>query len=135
MPLADTARSFAAGAVSVLFWWTVVSPLLAVAVALFAGRHPRLRYALTLAVVVPPMLELLPLAAMRGGGGALLAAAAAAADAAAAVLAVLALTGKAPPAGDGWRSRPAGLGAAATAAAVVGGMLGSLALLTAVAVS
>ena len=131
MAAAVTAEWFAVTSVAVLFWWTVISPLLALAVAVLAGRRPRVRYALTLAIVIGPLLELLPLAVMHGGGGAVLAAAAAAVEGAAAVLAVLALAAlrsAAPGAAPGRRA--ASLGGAATVAAVAGGMVGSVALLT-----
>jgi hypothetical protein len=105
----------------------VISPLLALAVAVLVARRPRVRYALTMAVVIGPLLVLLPLAVMHGGRGAVLAAAAAAVEVAAVVFAALALAA-ARRAAPG--RRVAHLGDAATAAAVAGGMVGSVALVT-----
>ena len=130
MAVAETAEWFAATSVSVLFWWTVVSPLLVLAAAVLAGRRPRLRYALTLAIVIGPLLELLPLAVMHGGLGGAISAVAAAVEGAAAVLAVLALVAVRGSSADAAGRRAARLGGAATAAAVAGGMVGSVALLT-----
>ena len=126
------AEWFAATSISVLFWWTVVSPLLALAAAVLAGRRPRLRHALTLVLAIGPLLELLPLAVMHGGRGAALAAAAAAVETAAVVLAALALVALrgTRPDGAATDARGARLGGAATAAVVAGGMMGSVALLT-----
>jgi hypothetical protein len=130
MAVADTAAWFAATSVSVLFWWTVVSPLLVLGAAVLAGRRPRVRYALTLAVVIGPLLELLPLAVMHGGRGGAISAVAAAVESAAAVLAVLALVALRDMSADAAGGRAARLGGAATVAAVAGGMIGSVALLT-----
>lgn len=130
MVVAGTAEWFAATSVSVLFWWTVVSPLLVLAAAVLAGRRPRLRYALTLAIVIGPLLELLPLAVMHGGRGGVLSAVAAAVEGAGAVLAVLALVALRGTSAAAAGGRAARLGGASTVAAVAGGMIGSVALLT-----
>ena len=54
MPIDVSPGSFAAVAISTLFWWTVLSPAALLAVAVLCGRRPRLRGALTLVVLVPP---------------------------------------------------------------------------------
>ena len=54
-------------AITTLFWWTVLSPLGLLAVAVLCARRPRLRRWLTLVVLVPPMLALLPVAVMQRG--------------------------------------------------------------------
>lgn len=125
MTLAITPHSFAAASISVLFWWTVASPAMALALAAFAGRRPRLRLALVIAIVAGPLIVLMPLTAMHGGPGALAAGAAAAVEGAALVLAAAALVLSRR--GRSVAARPA---AAAIACAVVGGMLGTLALVT-----
>lgn len=115
-------RSFAAIAIQVLFWWTVLSPLGLLAVAVLCASRLRLRAALTLIVLAPPVLVFLPVVVTHGrfagpaAGAALL-------DGAGFVLAVAALV----------RSRRSSAPAtryAATAVVfgVVGGMLGSAAL-------
>jgi len=115
-------RSFAAIAIQVLFWWTVLSPLGLLAVAVLCASRLRLRAALTLIVLAPPVLVFLPVVVTHGrfagpaAGAALL-------DGAGIVLAVAALV----------RSRRSSAPAtryAATAVVfgVVGGMLGSAAL-------
>lgn len=115
-------RSFAAIAIQVLFWWTVLSPLGLLAVAVLCASRLRLRAALTLIVLAPPVLVFLPVVVTHGrfagpaAGAALL-------DGAGIVLAVAALV----------RSRRSSAPAARYAATavvfgVVGGMLGSAAL-------
>lgn len=136
MPLADTGHWFAGVSITVLFWWTVASPVIVLAVAVLTSRRPRLQYGLTILVVVPPLLELLPLAAMRGGPGGAVAGLAAAVEVAAVVLSVAALVThrRAPaPAQDAAPApltRSAKMGWAAVFCAVAGGMIGSLAFLT-----
>jgi hypothetical protein len=135
MPLADTGHWFAAVSISVLFWWTVASPVIVLALAVLTARRPRLQYTLTILVVVPPLLELLPLAAMRGGLGGAVAGLAAAVEVAAVVLAAAALMTRRAAPGDaadpapGPTTRSARLGWAAAFCAVAGGMIGSLAFL------
>lgn len=115
-------RSFAAIAIQVLFWWTVLSPLGLLAVAVLCASRLRLRAALTLIVLAPPVLVFLPVVVTHGrfagpaAGAALL-------DGAGIVLAVAALV----------RSRRSSAPATRYAATafvfgVVGGMLGSAAL-------
>lgn len=115
-------RSFAAIAIQVLFWWTVLSPLGLLAVAVLCASRLRLRAALTLIVLAPPVLVFLPVVVTHGrfagpaAGAALL-------DGAGIVLAVAALV----------RSRRSSAPAARYAATAVvfgvgGGMLGSAAL-------
>jgi hypothetical protein len=123
MPFDVSAGSFAAAAITVLFWWTVLSPLALLAVAVLCVRRLRLRLWLTLPVLVPPILVLLPVTAMHSGSARVGTAAAALLDGAGVVLAVAALARLA--------RRPelaARYGAAALALGIVGGMLGSGAL-------
>jgi hypothetical protein len=132
----DLPTWLAATTISALFWWTIVSPLLIVGVAVLAARRPRLQYWLTIAICLPPLLELAPLAVMRTGAGAGAAAGAAALEAAAVSLAVAALVVRrcartrdsetAQPAGS---SRSVRLGTAALVCGVAAGMLGALAFL------
>jgi hypothetical protein len=123
MPIDVSPGSFAAVAITALFWWTVLSPVALLAVAALCGRRPRLRAALTMAVLVPPVVTLLPVAVMHGGAGAFAATAAALAAGAAVVLAAISLAQT--------RSAPKGAERYATASflfGVAGGMLGSAAL-------
>jgi hypothetical protein len=60
-------HSLAAVAIRALFWWTVLSPLGLLAVAVLCASRLRLRAALTLVVLAPPMLVFLPVAVMHGG--------------------------------------------------------------------
>lgn len=59
-------RSFAAIAIQVLFWWTVLSPLGLLAVAVLCASRLRLRAALTLIVLAPPVLVFLPVVVTHG---------------------------------------------------------------------
>ncbi|MCX6363730.1 MAG: hypothetical protein NTW58_06095 [Actinobacteria bacterium] len=124
MPFDVSAGSFAAAAISVLFWWTVLSPLGLLAVAVLCARRLRLRLWLTLAILVPPILVFLPVTAMHAGPSRLGTAGAALLDAAGVVLAALALVRL--------TSRPelaARYAAVALVLGIIGGMLGSGALL------
>ena len=123
MPIDVSPGSFAAVAITALFWWTVLSPVALLAVAALCGRRPRLRAALTIAVLVPPVVTLLPVAVMHGGAGAIAATAAALVAGAAVVLAAISLART--------RSDPDSAERYATASflvGVAGGMLGSAAL-------
>ena len=91
MPFDVSAGSFAATAITALFWWTVLSPIGLLAVGTLCAPRPRLRQGLTLAVVLPPILVLMPMAAMHTGPWRLGTAAAALLDGAAAVLAAATL--------------------------------------------
>jgi len=120
MPFDVSAGSFAASAITVLFWWTVLSPLALLGVAVLCARRLRLRLWLTLLVLVPPILVLLPVTAMHSGPARVGTAAAALLDGAGVILAATALA-----------RRPelaAQYAAAALALGIVGGMLGSGAL-------
>ena len=126
MPLDASPHSLAAAAIRILFWWTVLSPLGLLAVAVLCASRPRLRAALTLVVLVPPFLVLLPVAVMHGGFAGAVAAGAALLVAAGVVLCAAALVHA--------RRRPelaARNAAAALVFGVVGGMLGSGALVAA----
>ena len=123
MPIDVSPGSFAATAITALFWWTVLSPVALLAVAALCGRRPRLRAALTIAVLVPPLVTLLPVAVMHGGAAAI---AATAAALVAGVAVVLAANGLART-----RSDPDNAERYATGSFVIGvagGMLGSVAL-------
>ncbi len=91
MPIDVSPGSFAAVVITALFWWTVLSPVALLAVAALCGRRPRLRAVLTIAVLVPPVVTLLPVAAMHGGLEAVAAAGAVAIDVAAVILALASL--------------------------------------------
>jgi hypothetical protein len=67
MPVDVSPGSFAAVTITALFWWTVLSPVALLAVAALCSRRPRLRGALTIIVLVPPVVTLLPVAVMHGG--------------------------------------------------------------------
>ena len=67
MPIDITPGSFAAVTITTLFWWTVLSPVGLLAVAVLCPRRPRLRGALTLIVLAPPVITLLPVAVMSDG--------------------------------------------------------------------
>ena len=123
MPFDVSPGSFAATAIASLFWWTVLSPLALLAVAVLCARKLRLRLWLTLAVLVPPLLVLLPVAVMHGGPAGMGAAGAALVEAAAVALVVAALLrrGRAPEAAAKYAAASLVLG-------VIGGMLGSGAL-------
>ncbi len=124
MPVDVSPGSFAAAAITALFWWTVLSPAALLAVAALCGRRPRLRAALTIAVLVPPLVTLLPVAVMHGGAGAIAATAAALVAGAAVVLAAIGLART--------RSDPDSAERYATGSflvGVAGGMLGSAVLL------
>jgi hypothetical protein len=116
-------HSLAAAAIRILFWWTVLSPLGLLAVAVLCVSRLRLRAALTLVVLAPPVLVFLPIAAMHGGFAGPGAAGAAALVGAGIALATVALVRA--------HRRPAlaaRYAAAAVAFGVAGGMLGSGAL-------
>ena len=123
MPIDVSPGSLAAVAISVLFWWTVLSPAALLTVAALCGRRPRPRGALTLVVLIPPLVTLLPGAVMHGGVAAVAAGVAAALLLAAVVLAIL---GLARPHGDEGRADRAAT--VAFLAGVAGGMIGSFAL-------
>ena len=126
MPLDVSAGSFAAVAIRGLFWWTVLSPLALLAVAVLCSRRPRLRAALVATVLAPPVVTLLPVAAMHTGTERLLAAAGAALIVMGIVLAAVS------PARS--RTSPEAVERTATAAllcGVAGGMTGSVALVLA----
>ena len=123
MPIDISPGSFAAVTIRALFWWTVLSPVALLAIAALCGRRPRLRAALTIAALVPPVVTLLPVAVMHGGLEAAAAAAAVLVLAAAMALAVASLVRR--------RSAPGRAEQYATAAfltGVAGGMVGSAAL-------
>jgi len=67
MPIDITPGSFAAVTITALFWWTVLSPVGLLGVAVLCARRPRLRGALTLVVLTPPLITLLPVAVMSDG--------------------------------------------------------------------
>jgi hypothetical protein len=123
MPIDITPGSFAAVTITTLFWWTVLSPVGLLAVAALCARRPRLRGALTLVVLAPPVLTLLPVAVMSDGVTRFAAAGAVVLLGAAIALAVSSLVRT--------QSRPERAERRATAAllfGVAGGMLGSGAL-------
>jgi hypothetical protein len=123
MPIDVSPGSFAAVVISSLFWWTVLSPATLLAVVALCGRRPRLRGALTIVVLAPPIVTLLPVAVMHGGLEAVAAGVAAGVLVAALVLSAAALRSA--------RRDPERSDSRATAAfltGVAGGMIGSLAL-------
>jgi hypothetical protein len=67
MPIDVTPGSIAALTIATLFWWTVLSPVGLLVVAVLCGRRERLRAVLTLVVLVPPLVTLLPVAVMGVG--------------------------------------------------------------------
>ena len=67
MPIDITPGSFAAVTITTLFWWTVLSPVGLLVVAVLCVRRPRLRGTLTLIVLAPPLITLLPVAVMSDG--------------------------------------------------------------------
>jgi hypothetical protein len=123
MPIDISPGSFAAVVISALFWWTVFSPAGLLAVAVLCGRRPRLRAALTMVVLAPPVVTLLPVAVMHGGLEAAAAAAAVLIAGGALVLATMSFVRarRDPERADRYA-------AAALIAGVAGCMLGSLAL-------
>jgi hypothetical protein len=123
MPIDVSPGSFAALAISTLFWWTVLSPAALLAVAVLCGRRPRLRGALTLVVLVPPVVTLLPVAVMHGGAEAVAAGAAVAVLLAAVVFAILGLVRLRSDEGRADRDATTAL-----FTGVAGGMVGSFAL-------
>jgi hypothetical protein len=123
MPIDVSSGSFAAVVITTLFWWTVLSPVALLAVAALCGRRPRLRAALTIAVLVPPVVTLLPVAAMHGGLEAIGAAAAVAIAVAAALLALASVLRE-----HSDPERAERRATAAFVAGVAGGMIGSFAL-------
>ena len=122
MPIDVSPGSVAAVTITALFWWTVLSPAALLAVAALCGRRPRLRAALTVAVLVPPVVTLLPVAVMHGGLEAAAAATAVAALVAAIALAVLSLIRRRT------ADRAERLATGALLTGVAGGMVGSAAL-------
>jgi len=123
MPFDVSAGSFAAAAITALFWWTVLSPLGLLAAAVLCARRLRLRLWLTLAILVPPILVFLPVTVMHAGPSRMGTAGAALLDGAGVVLAAAALVRL--------TTRPklaARYAAAALALGIIGGMLGSGAL-------
>lgn len=123
MPFDVSAGSFAAAAITALFWWTVLSPLGLLAAAVLCARRLRLRLWLTLAILVPPILVFLPVTVMHAGPSRVGTAGAALLDGAGVVLAAAAL--------DRLTTRPklaARYASAALALGIIGGMLGSGAL-------
>ena len=123
MPLDVSPGSFAAVVITALFWWTVLSPVALLAVAALCGRRPRLRAVLTIAVLVPPVVTLLPVAAMHGGMEAVAAAGAVAIAVAAVILALASLTRA-----NSGPERAERRATAAFVAGVASGMIGSFAL-------
>lgn len=123
MPFDVSAGSFAAAAITAIFWWTVLSPLGLLAAAVLCARRLRLRLWLTLAILVPPILVFLPVTVMHAGPSRVGTAGTALLDGAGVVLAAAAL--------DRLTTRPklaARYAAAALALGIIGGMLGSGAL-------
>jgi hypothetical protein len=123
MPFDVSAGSFAAAAITAIFWWTVLSPLGLLAAAVLCARRLRLRLWLTLAILVPPILVFLPVTVMHAGPSRVGTAGAALLDGAGVVLAAAALVRL--------TTRPklaARYAAAALALGIIGGMLGSGAL-------
>jgi hypothetical protein len=125
MPIDFSPGSFAAVAIAALFWWTVLSPVALLAIAALCPHDPRLRGALTLVVLVPPVVTLLPVAVMRGGLEAAAAGAGAAVLGVAVALTILGLVGREDPA------RVERYATAALLVGVAGGMIGSGALVAA----
>ncbi len=123
MPIDIPPGSLAAVIIRALFWWTVLSPAALLAVAALCGHRPRLGGALTIVVLAPPLVTLLPVAVMSGAPQAIAAAAGAAALAAALVLAALGLVTARRDAGRSGRYATAAL-----LTGVAGGMIGSFAL-------
>ena len=123
MPVDISPGSLAAVAITALFWWTVLSPVALLAVAALCGRRPRLRAALTVAVLVPPVVTLLPVAVMHGGLEAAAATAAVVAAGGAIALAVASVKRERrdPPRSERYATASFLLG-------VAGGMIGSAAL-------
>ena len=123
MPFDVSAGSFAAATITGLFWWTVLSPLGLLAAAVLCARRLRLRLWLTLAILVLPILVFLPVTVIHAGPSRVGTAGAALLDGAGVVLAAAALVRL--------TTRPelaARYAAAALALGVIGGMLGSGAL-------
>ncbi len=123
MPIDVSPGSFAAVAISTLFWWTVLSPAAVLAVTALCGRRARLRGALTLVVLVPPVVTLLPVAVLHGGVGAVAAGVGVAVLLAAVALEVLGLARLRTDEGRADRAATAAL-----LTGVAGGMVGSFAL-------
>ena len=126
MPFDVSAGSFAAATITALFWWTVLSPLALLAVAVLCAGRLRLRLWLTLAILVPPILVFLPVTAMHSGPARVGTAAAALLDGAGVVLAATALA-RLPARPE----RAAQYAAAALGLGIFAGMLGSGALVVA----
>jgi hypothetical protein len=130
MPIDVSPGSFAAVTISALFWWTVLCPAALLAIAAFCGRRPHVRAALTMVVLVPPVVTLLPVAVMRGGLEA-----AAAATAVVLLAAAIALAAAGLVRGRGAPERAERWATAAFLIGVAGGMVGSAALVGALVLS
>jgi len=123
MPFDVSAGSFAATAITTLLWWTVISPLGLLVAAVLCARRLRLRLWLTLAILVPPIMIFLPVTVMHAGSSRLGTAGAALIDGAGVVLAGAALA-----CATTRPERAARRAGAALALGIVGGVLGSGAL-------
>jgi len=123
MPIDLAPGSLAAVIIRALFWWTVLSPAALLAVAVLCGRRPRLGGALTIVVLAPPLVTLLPVAVMGAGIARVAAAVGAVALTAAVTLTVL---GRADARRDGVRS--GWYATAGSLTGIAGGMVGSFAL-------
>ena len=124
MPFDVSAGSFAAAAISALFWWTVLSPLGLLAAAVLCARRLRLRLWATLTILVPPILIFLPVTVMHAGPSRVGTAGAALLDGAGVILAAAALRRL-----TTLPELAARYAAAALALGIVGGMLGAGALM------
>lgn len=123
MPFDVSAGSFAAAAITALFWWTVLSPLGLLVIAVLCAHRLRLRLWLTVLILVPPILVFLPVTMLHAGPSRVGTAGAALLDGAGVVLAAAMLAR--------FKRRPelaARYAAAALALGIIGGMLGSAAL-------
>jgi hypothetical protein len=124
MPIDVSPGSFAAVTITALFWWTVLSPAGLLAVAVLCASRPALRAVLTIVVLAPPVVTLLPVAVMHGGPAAIAAAAAVLVAGAGIVLATASVprARRAPERSEQYSTASLLLG-------VAGGMIGSVALL------
>jgi len=124
MPFDVSAGSFAAAAISALFWWTVLSPLALLAAAVLCARRLRLRLWLTLVILVPPILVFLPVTVMHAGPSRVGTAGAALLDGSGVILAAAALLRL-----TTLPELAARYAAAALTLGIIGGMLGAGALM------
>ena len=124
MPFDVSAGSFAAAAITTLFWWTVLSPLALLAAAVLCARRLRLRLWLTLVILVPPILVFLPVTVMHAGPSRVGTAGAALLDGAGVILAAAALLRL-----TTLPELAARYAAAALTLGIIGGMLGAGALM------